>query len=90
MKITGELVGFKSIKSQKGNDCFFGTVLYLDQKDENLVGQKSIQINAFGSDAVTMAKVVNDKKLLNCDVSVNGYFKKDDFANFYAVTLEKA
>lgn len=90
MKITGELVGYKSIKSQKGNDCFFGTVLYADQKDDNLVGQKSIQVNAFGSDAVTMSKVVSDKKLLNCDVVVNGYFKKDDFANFYAVTLEKA
>lgn len=85
MMIKGKLVGFKSVKSQKGNDCFFGYVVSADPNDSSLVGSKTTQISAFGSDAVSLRQKCFDKKLLDKEVSVNGYFNNN---NFFAVTID--
>lgn len=79
MILKGKLIGFKQIKSQKGNDCFFGYVISQDENDCNLVGFKATQISAFGTDAVSLFKKAFDKKLLDKEVTCNGYFNNNAF-----------
>lgn len=85
MIIKGQLVGYKTMKSKKGNDCFFGYLLQEDEKDEALEGLKAISINAFGSDAALLSKKVIEKKLLDKHVTCNGYFNDNQF---FVVTLD--
>lgn len=87
MQLKGNLVGYKTAKSQKGNDCFFGYLLLLDSNDDRTIGHPAVQISAFGGDAVTLFKKVTTDKLLDKDVIVNGYYNNNQF---YAVTLDKA
>lgn len=79
MIIKGKLIGFKQCKSQKGNDCFFGYVVSTDERDDNLIGMKATQISAFGSDAIALSKKAFDKKLLDKEVTANGYFSNNAF-----------
>lgn len=85
MIVKGNLIGFRTAKSQKGNDCFFGYIATEDPQDHNLEGMKATVINAFGSDATALYKKVCEKKLLDKNVAVNGYYNNN---NFYAVTID--
>lgn len=85
MIIKGKLVGFKTMKSKKGNDCFFGYLIQEDKNDPNLVGLKATSINAFGSDAALLSRKCFDKKLLDKEITCNGYFNDNQF---FVVTLD--
>lgn len=88
MIISGTLTGYQSITSKKGTDCLFAFLSDIPFNNaDNALGQKVMQVAAFGQDAVKLRADLDDMKALKKKISFSGMYQGNTFIAVSAESL---